>query len=242
MINKYLLLALTYSPLANATFSIVAYDPNTNEYGVGFASCVELPNDFNSSDYLSTWGDDELGQGLLVTQGEVMFPTNELLGWGREMIRAGVDGDQVIDYLINNDPEDISEQRQYLLINDANDNGNKLNLFSGDKLSSTEGKVDINYHVIVGGNEVIKDTTDILYDAYVQASGSLQDRILKSLSSVEKNYFGDARCPSGISSKMAFIRINNYSVQYHSQHGEDAVEKLVDLITEGKKVLGQARF
>ncbi|WP_028865295.1 hypothetical protein [Psychromonas aquimarina] len=117
MKKLFLLMVLSYSYYANATFSIIAYDEE--EYGVAFASCAMLSDNFDSVEYLSRVVPNN---GGVVTR-EKSFPLTILFYSAEGMIEADVCGGQIIGYLIENDPENKPEERQYLLLNSAS---NKL--------------------------------------------------------------------------------------------------------------------
>lgn len=123
----------------NATFSLIAYDPQSGSYGAAFASCVFLPAVFDISDRVNAMTPN----GTITTQAKVNILNNLNLQHGKEMIEENVRGNQIIHWLYLNDQDGItsSEARQYLILNDASSNGIEGFAYTGSEVSSDKGSI-----------------------------------------------------------------------------------------------------
>ncbi len=147
-----------------STFSIVATDTLTGEFGIAVASKVL------DVGYIVPWG--EPGVGAVATQAQ----TNAMFGpVGLEILRTGAAADEVMEDLLGNDPE--REVRQLGIV-DAK--GNSAS-FTGSETMDWAGSITGPGYAIQGniltGPEVIED----MERAFLDEEGSLGDRLLAAL-------------------------------------------------------------
>ena len=103
----FVLLTIAFS-IAQDTFSIVALDTVTGEVGSAGASCVDM-NNFPGYD------DDFLGElfpglGAINTQAWYL-PANQANA--RARMNEGYTPEEIIEWLIDNDVQNLPEKRQY---------------------------------------------------------------------------------------------------------------------------------
>ncbi len=147
-----------------STFSIVAMDTLTGEYGVGVASKVL------DVGYIVPWG--EPGTGAVATQAQ----TNAMFGPdGLEILRTGVTAEETMETLLGSDPE--REVRQLGIVDSE---GNSAS-FTGSGTLDWAGSITGPGYAIQGniltGPEVIEE----MERAYLTEEGSLGDRLLAAL-------------------------------------------------------------
>lgn len=147
-----------------STFSIVAMDTLTGEFGVAVASKVL------DVGYIVPWG--EPGTGAVATQAQ----TNAMFGPdGLEILRTGATAEETIESLLGIDPE--REVRQIGIV-DAH--GNSAS-FTGSATMDWAGSITGSGYAIQGniltGPEVIED----MESAFLDEEGSLGDRLLAAL-------------------------------------------------------------
>lgn len=151
------------------TFSIVAYDPSNEEWGVGVAS------KFLAVGSMVPWA--RAGVGAVATQawGNPNYGPD-----GLDLLEEGKNPDEVIEILTEADPR--GEFRQLGIIDK---NGNTAS-FTGDQCldwaGSKEGK---NYSVqgnILAGREVV----DSMADVFKNTEGPLADRLIAALKAGQK--------------------------------------------------------
>lgn len=147
-----------------STFSIVAMDTLTGEYGVGVASRVL------DVGYIVPWG--EPGTGAVATQAQ----TNALFGpEGLEILRTGATAVETVDSLLANDPE--REVRQLGVVDSYGGSAS----FTGSGTIDWAGSVTGPGYAIQGniltGPEVVWE----MERAYLEESGSLGHRLLAAL-------------------------------------------------------------
>jgi len=147
-----------------STFSIVAMDTLTGEFGVAVASKVL------DVGYIVPWG--EPGTGAVATQAQ----TNAMFGpVGLEILRTGAAADEVMENLLGSDPE--REVRQLGIV-DAE--GNSAS-FTGSETMDWAGSITGPGYAIQGniltGPEVIEE----MESAFLGKEGSLGDRLLAAL-------------------------------------------------------------
>lgn len=147
-----------------STFSIVAMDTLTGEYGVGVASRVL------DVGYIVPWG--EPGTGAVATQAQ----TNALFGpEGLEILRTGATAVETVDSLLENDPE--REVRQLGVVDAYGGSAS----FTGSETMDWAGSVTGPGYAIQGniltGPEVVLE----MERAYLEENGSLGHRLLAAL-------------------------------------------------------------
>ncbi len=147
-----------------STFSIVAMDTLTGEFGVGVASRVL------DVGYIVPWG--EPGTGAVATQAQ----TNALFGpEGLEILRTGATAVETVDSLLENDPE--REVRQLGVVDAFGGSAS----FTGSETMDWAGSLTGPGYAIQGniltGPEVVWE----MERAYLDEKGSLGHRLLAAL-------------------------------------------------------------
>jgi uncharacterized Ntn-hydrolase superfamily protein len=146
------------------TFSIVAYDPAENAWGVAVAS------KFLAAAALVSWA--KAGVGAVATQSFV----NVRYGIdGLALLESGKSASETLAALLQND--DLRERRQVALVdaqgNVAAHTGKGCSAYAGHKLGT---------HFSVQGNILTgADVLDAMADAFVTQSGELADRLVAAL-------------------------------------------------------------
>jgi len=153
--------------LAN-TYSIVAYDPQLNQFGVAIQS------HYFRVGAIVPWA--EQGVGAVATQAFVEISYGPL---GLALMRTGKMAEYSLHGLLASDPQ--ADVRQVAML-DANGN---VATHTGKRCIAEAGhKQGKNYSV--QANLMLKDTVwDVMADAYEYASGDLADRMLASLEAAE---------------------------------------------------------
>jgi len=147
-----------------STFSIVAMDTLTGEYGIAVASKVL------DVGYIVPWG--EIGVGAVATQAQ----TNAMFGPdGLDILRTGLTADEALAYLLDNDPE--REVRQVGII-DAD--GNSAS-FTGSQTMDWAGSITGPGYAIQGNILTGPEVIDEMESAFLLEEGSLGDRLMAAL-------------------------------------------------------------
>lgn len=216
---------------ANATFSLVAYDPRSGLYGAAFASCVYLPPTTDITEHVNAI----TPIGTITTQATVNF-NNLNLKHGKEMILNHVVGQQILDWLYDHDQDGVTgrDSRQYLILNSASSAPPEGSAYTGGEVPSAKSVI-ISDNVVVAGNTLHPNTVPTMLEGYYKPQDFFVDKLLEGLINVRDNKLGDSRC-DGVSSYTAFVKINNRSWFYNSQHlDEDAIDGLEKIVRERQK-------
>ena len=158
------------------TFSIVAYDPNTGDFGVAVQSkfiCVGPVVPFA-----------EAKIGTVATQAHC----NTSYGpRGLEMLRSGMKADQVLKKLLVNDK--LKDHRQVGLV----DSYGNASSFTGKECFHWAGHVVGNHFACQGNILINADTVEGMAKAFETTKGDLPTRLLAALHSADQKGRGDAR-------------------------------------------------
>ena len=224
---KYLLFAvslLLMSVRANATFSIIAYDSSTNQFGAALASCARASSEFDVSSFVSVIVPEK---GIFMTKAMVEFP-NRNLEQAKQKIQSGnYSGDQIISWLKAYDQSSTPNTRQYLTLSPTQGFA-----YSGSKVLEPFGSI-IGTNYVIAGNTIDSDVLSTMEQGFTNHTGDLKSKLLAALTSVERANIGDTRCTKfGISSMLAFVKVGSSTTFYNSQTNmEDAIKELTKLIT-----------
>jgi uncharacterized Ntn-hydrolase superfamily protein len=146
------------------TFSIVAYDPATDEWGIAVASKVL------DVGYIVPW--IEPGVGAIATQAY----TNVFFGpRGLELLRTGLSAGQVLDSLIRADT--MPEQRQVGIV----DKNGQAAAYTGSGTLEWSGHYTDKYVSIQGNILTGKEVIDSMRVAFQRTQGPLAQRLLAAL-------------------------------------------------------------
>ncbi len=201
---SYLLyfLALT-SIFAQDTFSIVAVDEATGEIGSAGASCLD-DTQFPGSGGAFIISDILPGRGAIHTQSFYLAGNQNN---ARLRMEAGDTPDEIITWLATNDVQGNNTQRQYGVVDFADNGVGRANAYTGFNCLNYKGqRVGSNY--AIQGNILIgPEILDSMEARFLSSTGTLADRLMYSLQGA--NVPGaDSRCLNeGVSSLSAFVRV-----------------------------------
>ncbi|WP_281975243.1 DUF1028 domain-containing protein [Halobacillus litoralis] len=158
-----------------ATFSIVAHDPSTGEWGVAVQS------KFLGVGSVVPWA--KAGVGAVATQA---FANPAYGPEGLGLLEQGLSASEVVERLTSKDPH--SEDRQVGII----DSKGRSASFTGEKCYDwAGGKAGTNY-AAQGNILVNKETVTAMGETFEKANGSLADRLLAAIKAAQKAG-GDSR-------------------------------------------------
>jgi uncharacterized Ntn-hydrolase superfamily protein len=162
-----LFLFVFYIP-SYATFSIVAMDPETEEWGVAVSSKVP------DVGYIVPW--IEAGVGAVATQAY----SNPYFGpWALEVLSEGKSADEALAYILEKDT--VPERRQVGIVdkdgNSAAHTGKENNEWAGNK---TATYVSVQGNILAGGEVV-----DSMFEVFQRTEGILGERLLRAIEAGE---------------------------------------------------------
>jgi len=159
-----LLLSMIITSSQSGTFSIVAIDPETDEWGVAVASKVL------DVGYIVPW--IEPGIGVVATQAY----TNVYFGpWAMELLSAGLSAEVVLDSIIARDT--MPEQRQVGIV----DRNGQAAAYTGTMTLAWSGHYTDTYVSIQGNILTGKQVIDSMFIAYKRTTGPLAQKLLAAL-------------------------------------------------------------
>lgn len=158
------------------TFSIVAWDPETGDLGVAVQS------KFLAVGPIVPWA--KANVGAIATQS---FANTSFGYKGLELLEQGLTAAQVLDKLLENDPEKESRQ-----IGIVDNHGNAVS-FTGKECFAWAGHL-VKKHFAVQGNILIsQETINAIATAYQSTEGDLPQKLLAALAAADHPKRGDAR-------------------------------------------------
>ena len=181
LITILLFTGITFSDKSNqnlpttATFSIVAYDPETGEWGVGVASRVLAVG------YIVPWA--KAGVGAIATQALANLDYGVE---GLKLLESGMNAKDTLDTLLEKDPD--RKQRQVAIIDGA---GN-VAVFTGSQTIAWSGHITGKHYSIQGNILVGEDVLKMMERAFLETKGPLARRIVNALIAGE-SAGGDSR-------------------------------------------------
>jgi uncharacterized Ntn-hydrolase superfamily protein len=165
-----ILCALTLSLLvanpAFATFSIVAYDPQTGDLGVAVASRV-----FAVGNHVP-WA--EAGVGAVATQAAMNGGYGPR---GLELLRQGLTAQQVIDRLLAEDPFERKEGRQVAVV-DAKGN---IAVYTGPAANEWKGHIKGLHYSVQGNILAGPHVAEAMAKAFENTQGELAEKLFAAL-------------------------------------------------------------
>jgi len=166
LMGAVLIAAMWLALPAHATFSIVAFDPETGDLGVAVASLV-----FGVGNHVP-WA--EVGVGAVATQAHM----NGSYGpRGLELLRQGLSAQEVLDRLLAEDPYPRKDGRQVAVI-DAKGN---VAAFTGPLANEWRGQI-IGKNFSVQGNILTgPHVAEAMARAFEQSKGELAERLYLAL-------------------------------------------------------------
>ncbi len=170
-----LLIVLFFSIPSNGTFSIVAMDPETSEWGIAVASRVL------DVGYIVPWLKAEVG--AVATQAL----TNPYFGpWALEELSEGKNADEVLEIILKRDT--LPEDRQVGLV----DRNGKSATHTGESTLEWAGHKTALYVSIQGNILTGHGVVDSMFATFQRTKGPLAERLLSALEAGEASG-GDRR-------------------------------------------------
>lgn len=167
MLAVFVFLICSISPYG--TFSIVAMDPATDEWGIAVASKVP------DVGYIVPW--IKPGVGAVATQAYA----NPYFGpWALELLSMGKSAEEVLEMILQKDT--LPEQRQVGIV----DQDGRAAAYTGESTLEWSGHKNAS-HVSVQGNILTgPDVIDSMYAVFQRTEGLLAERLLAALEAGEK--------------------------------------------------------
>lgn len=158
-----------------ATFSLIGYDPETEEIGIAVQS------KFLGVGAVVPWA--EAGTGAIATQS---FANTSFGPAGLALLKKGFSPEEVKNELIKNDPD--KELRQFAVI----DAKGRTAVFTGSECYNWAGDRVGEFCSAQGNILVNRETVDALVETFENTEGPLAERLLAALEAAQ-NAGGDAR-------------------------------------------------
>lgn len=199
-----LLFAASYCSLhSQDTFSIVAVDSITGEVGSAGASCVSKSVLDNLGWGTGFLGDLHPGYAAANSQSYYLTGNQQLL---HDRLAAGDTPQQALDYVVANDIEANSTQRQYGVVGLVNGSPQSA-AFTGANCFDYKGHITGPDYAIQGNILLGQAILDSMEARFLNTPGCLSDKLMAALQGA--NVPGaDSRClDNGTSSLFAFLKV-----------------------------------
>ncbi len=147
-----------------ATFSIVGFDPATNEWGVAVQS------KFVAVGAVCPWA--KAGVGAIATQS---YANTNFGPQGLKLLAEGKNAQEVMEILLASDPG--REKRQVGIV----DSRGNAATFTGAECHDWAGGITGQHYAAQGNILVSEETVQALADTFVSSTGSLAERLLEAL-------------------------------------------------------------
>jgi uncharacterized Ntn-hydrolase superfamily protein len=217
-----LIICLTNLCVAQHTFSIVAVDSQTGEIGSAGATCLDI-DDLSGEEGALVISDIILGTGAINTQA-LWNPINQIAA--RERMAAGDSPEEIINWLIANDPAPgSSSQRQYGIVDLVGGvNGTPRSAgFTGSNNTSVANHIVGENYAIQGNILISQDVLDDMETEFLNTSGTLADKLMAAMQGA-KRIGAQSNCTGNqTSSKSAFLRVAKVEDLY-SNYGHLTVD------------------
>jgi uncharacterized Ntn-hydrolase superfamily protein len=200
------LLCLATTLQAQHTFSIVAVDPATGEIGSAGATCLDI-DDLGGEEGALVISDIILGIGAINTQA-AWNPVNQVAA--RERMELGDSPQEVIDWLVANDPAPGTiASRQYGVVDLIGGAGStpRSSGYTGMSNSPVANQITGPNYSIQGNILISQAVLDDMETGFLNTTGTLADKLMAAMQGA-KRVGADNRCSSNqTSSKSAFLRV-----------------------------------
>ncbi|PKP53340.1 MAG: secretion protein [Bacteroidetes bacterium HGW-Bacteroidetes-1] len=226
---------------AQDTFSIVAVDTVTGQIGSAGASCIDNSAIAGGARIISDIIPD---RGAIHTQ-SYWLSANQVNA--RNRMLAGDSPDEIIDWLVANDAQNLPGRRQYGIVDFNPEGGARSAAFTGVNCMDWKGHITGANYAIQGNILLSEAIVDSIEARFLSTEGSLSDKLMSALQGA--NVAGaDSRClVEGVSSRSAFIRMSNPGNAYNelyldlnvpqTAYGVEPIDSLQVLYDEWKMIV-----
>jgi uncharacterized Ntn-hydrolase superfamily protein len=218
-ISFLIMMALCSATIAQDTFSICAFDPETGEVGSAGATCIA--SSLFSAIIIS---DVHPGIGVVHTQSYWIENNQDYAG---QLMADGHSAQQIIDSLILHDWENTPEYRQYGVV--RYDQGGQSAAFTGDSCMDYKNHILGPTYAIQGNILLGQQILDSMETRFNNTQGDLACKLMSALQGA-KVIGADTRCEDdGISSFSAFVRV----AQIDDDYGDVSLDISVNTYSTG---------
>ena len=197
LIRTLLAASLFTAPAAQATFSIVAFDPYTGEVGSAVATCVST-NTLGA--FVSRFAP---GRGAINAQSLVSVTNLEN---GQDRLLNGDSAQETLQWLLANDADGTPSQRQYAIVTLGDTAFDHTVTFTGSSNITFAAGIDGDDYAIAGNILSGSNILVQMQNAFEASSGWLGDRLMAALQAA-KEPSADRRCPN-TSALAAYIGVS----------------------------------
>jgi len=155
--------------LSLSTFSIVAYDPETREWGVAVQS------KFLAAAAVVSWAQADVGAIATQAHANTLYGSN-----GLAMLAQGLSAQEALDRLVADDPD--RDHRQAGIV----DAQGRTATFTGKACIEWAGGVTGPFYACQGNILVSADTVHAMAHAFENSHGELADRLVTALAAGQK--------------------------------------------------------
>ncbi len=197
----FTLLCFALSTIAQHTFSIVAIDTITGEVGSAGASCVDDSDPQGGAIIIS-----RLIPGVAALHTQAFYHKENQENFYNQVKEGHRSLESTIIWLTQHDIEGFHSFRQYSGVA-MRDGELEVYAVTGDDVLPEKGDIVGPNYAIAGNILKNKDILTKMENGFLNASGTLADKLLGALREA-KEIGADARCePNNVSSLSAFLRV-----------------------------------
>ncbi len=214
------------------TFSIVAVDTATLEVGSAGATCLSINREGYEALIISRL---HPGVGAIHTQ-------SYWTAWNQDMaseqMNLGLNSEEIIDYLIQNDVENNPSIRQYGIAHLDSKGKPDAAGYTGENCFNSKKHIANRSYSIQGNILLGEYVVDSMEARYLRSKGPLAERLMEAMKGA-LIAGADSRCLSeGLSSRSSFLRVakpsdtTNYYLDIHvpsTRNGVDPIDSLETL-------------
>jgi len=192
-------LVISYSSLAQDTFSICVVDPITGQVGSAGATCIA-----SAATSAIIISDVHPGVGVIHTQASYLtINQNRARGY----MNLGWSPQQIVDSIVANDWQNNPFIRQYGVV--SLDSGGRSAAYTGVNCMDYKNHITGPTYSIQGNILLGRQILDSMESRFLNTNGTLACKLMAAMQGA-KVIGADTRCaPNGISTFSAFIRVAN---------------------------------
>lgn len=173
---------------AQATWSVVVFDTQTQEVGVASATCISSEQ-FPGIDLRALSPVIVVGEGAAAAQ-SLVDGSGQRRGIINNGIRAGLDSDAIIDQLV---ALQNTASHQHGVVGAGNSSGTQTGAANGPHASGVAGN-DANLYYAIQGNVIAgPEVVTMTEQTLLNTTGDLSDRLIAAMETA-RDFGGDGRC------------------------------------------------